>query len=106
METTEIKKTKVCVKCGRELPIESFSPNMKNKDGYRNECKECAAAYQKERYQKMKEGLIAPKYQRSSKCSKVFSNPELAKFTPRQLIEELKMRGYKGSLTYEMKIEL
>lgn len=97
METTEIKKTKVCVKCGRELPLENFSPNVKCKDGYRYECKECTAEYQRNLYKKRKEGL---------KQHKVYSNPDLAKFTPRQLIEELKSRGYKGSLTYETKIEL
>lgn len=30
------------------------------------------------------------------KLTKVFTNPDLAKFKPRELIEELKARGYKG----------
>ena len=40
------------------------------------------------------------------KLTKVFTNPDLAKFKPRELIEELKARGYKGTLTYEQVITL
>ena len=36
----------------------------------------------------------------------MFTNPDLAKFKPRELIEELKARGYKGTLTYEQVITL
>ena len=38
--------------------------------------------------------------------TRVFPNPDLAKFKPRELIEELKSRGYKGTLTYEQVITL
>ena len=34
------------------------------------------------------------------------ANPELAAFTPRQLIEELKARGYTGELKYTQTIKL
>lgn len=38
--------------------------------------------------------------------TKVYANPDLAKFKPRELIEELRARGYKGTLTYEQVITL
>jgi len=34
------------------------------------------------------------------------SNPELAKFTPRELMRELAVRGYKGELRYEQVIKI
>mgnify|MGYP003242241024 CR=1 FL=1 len=37
---------------------------------------------------------------------KIYSNPELAKFSPRELIAELKARGYTGELKYTQTISL
>lgn len=36
------KTSKVCKTCGKEKPLSEFSPYFKYKDGYTNECKECA----------------------------------------------------------------
>ena len=41
----ETKKTKRCNKCGRELPIDSFSKNNKAKDGLYCWCKACHSKY-------------------------------------------------------------
>lgn len=68
-------ETKICAKCGKELPLTAFFKHGHTKDGYRNVCKACENGSE-------------------------FYNPELAKFTPRELIEELKARGYRGRLTY------
>lgn len=43
---------------------------------------------------------------RPAKIHPVYSNPELAKFTPRQLMDELKARGYSGELHITQKIKL
>lgn len=36
------KTSKVCKTCGKEKPLSEFYPYFKYKDGYTNECKECA----------------------------------------------------------------
>lgn len=43
-----MKNTKICKKCGRELPLSEFSKHKITKDGYRNICKECCSKYMKE----------------------------------------------------------
>lgn len=47
--------TKICSKCGRELPISEFSKDKSKKDGLQAYCKECNKQYReehKEEYQK------------------------------------------------------
>lgn len=77
MENEE--KKKVCKECGRELPLSEFARHDKSKDGHMSVCKEC----------------------RRRKHSKTDSavNP-LEKFTARQLMHELKRRGYDGEISY------
>lgn len=41
------EKTKVCRKCGRELPLSEFPRSAKSKDGHINTCKTCKASYEK-----------------------------------------------------------
>ena len=48
-------ETKVCKKCGRELPIEEFYKDKRKKDGYSCWCKECFKQQQKQYYQEHKE---------------------------------------------------
>lgn len=80
-------KTKVCFKCGRELPVSEFHKNKATKDGLQSHCKECTKVYEKQRKLNhelnIKDGLIP-----------VYTNPELAKFQPRELMAELKARGF------------
>lgn len=85
METTV--QTKVCKKCGKELPTTEFYPNHKAKDGLQYYCKECIKAYNKTRM---------------TAQSKAMSMVEkgLSAYTPRELMEELKRRGYTGVLEY------
>lgn len=83
-ETTMMEKqnekplTKVCKSCGRDLPIESFQLNYKAADGRMSECTEC----------------------RRRRRKKDVKGDPLAKFTARELMNELFKRGYEGTLQY------
>lgn len=83
------ENTKVCSKCGRELPLSNFHRQSDSKDGYRYICKECMAAYYK-RHNKEK----------LEKIKQTTREELLQQLTPRDLVLELKRRGYKGQLTY------
>ena len=128
METTNDVKVKKCVKCGRVLTVDNFSKSSSAKDGLQSYCKECAARAALESQAKKKKGDVVgaktgfqptdtPKktvdtqdaIERrvlSGAAYKVYAHPELAKFSPRQLIEELRERGYRGKLTYTMEVML
>lgn len=111
METTENTiQTKKCYKCGRELPLSEFSKNSAAKDGYDYYCRSCKSIMSKEvrerrKSNKIKESGIYP--------ANFFDintvgggNPLLADFTARDLMEELRARGYRGQLEYTSKINL
>lgn len=50
-------QTKVCNKCGRELPIEQFSSCKRNPDGLQYYCKDCVAVYNAKRQEAKKQNL-------------------------------------------------
>lgn len=88
--------TTKCSKCGVILTED----NHYKGDNY---CKECRKSYQRERYNQVLNALrVVPS---DSVCGGGEDRP-LSKFTPRQLIEELRKRGYKGTLKYEYEIKL
>lgn len=89
---------KKCKKCGRVLDISNFSTNKHSKDGYSNVCRECNHKSRSEG-QKKRFGSFEPKGIYDP------DNP-LSTFTPRQLMEELRRRGYDGELTYVQVIKL
>ena len=61
------------------------------KGGLKNQCKECKAIETKERVKEKKE---------------MRETSPLSTFTPRELIEELRKRGYRGKLQYVYEITL
>lgn len=87
--------TKKCTKCGQELPVTEFFRNKAAKDGLQHYCKKC----QNEILKTSKKNKKINKLPDKEGC-----NPELAKFKPRELIEELRARGYTGTLTYTFKV--
>ena len=48
-------KTKRCTKCDRTKPLEEFSKNRSNKDGFAYWCKSCMAVYHKKYFAAHKE---------------------------------------------------
>lgn len=90
---------KLCKVCGRTLPVSEFSISRKSKDGYQNYCKEYSKEYHKKNYVSKKQVNDSAK-----KLLKMYTNPELAKFQPRELIAELRARGYSGELQYTQRI--
>lgn len=52
----ELKTTKICKDCGRELPIEMFGKNKGMRDGHINSCKDCV----RKRDRKRKETIFVP----------------------------------------------
>lgn len=98
-------ETKVCKKCGRELPISDFYTNGKAKDGLATYCKECSNVLsveyaRKRRARKKEEAKENERIAFESKY-KIYTCKELAPFTPRELMLELKARGYTGDLLYQ-----
>jgi len=84
-------ETKVCKCCGKELPIIEFAKNV---FGYTSVCKSCnthnrvmAAEKRKTQKQQAIDALNARQLR-------------LHDFEPRELMAELKRRGYEGKLTY------
>lgn len=61
-------ETKICTKCGKELPIEDFYWRDKARGRRRSECKQCHNNYVKKQYQKNKDYLNQIKS--SKKCMK------------------------------------
>lgn len=77
-----VEPTKVCKGCGRTLPLSSFHLHNKSADGHMSECIECSRRRSKKAVKK---------------DTKI--NP-MEKFTARQLMDELYLRGYRGDLRY------
>lgn len=97
---TEAPKTKTCRECGRELPLDQFS---KNRNGILHVCKDCM---------KTKRAKAAEKGQQIGRYKTPERRPSetfVSALTPlgdTALIEELKKRGYTGTLTKTLTVEL
>ena len=107
--TMEEIKTKVCRKCGQELPISEFTRKATAKDGLQCYCKKCNSKVTTEYARKRRERkkLEAKENERIEfeKKYKIYTCKELAPFTPRELMLELKARGYEGEMVFrEVKV--
>ena len=115
MKEQEVIPTKKCPKCGRELPTTMFYTNIRNKDGFQDKCKDCQREWNRE-YNKRKkeekrlaslnvEDKVETKKvivdEKECTMAKVYTNTELAKFTPREMMAELKARGFRWEYMLE-----
>ena len=87
-------ETKVCNKCGRELPIKEFFKDPRRADGYKSHCRDCINTYQRERRQKMKEQkpIIKDAPKVADETLKEITENHIENIPSRLLISELRRR--------------
>ena len=90
-------ETRVCKKCGQELPVENF---WRNGFGYSSVCTLCAREKRRETRKNRKNKKDYEKELSEAR------NLRLQDFTPRELMERLAELGYKGKLTYTKVVEI
>lgn len=93
---------KECKCCGRTLPIYSFK--LSRYGDRVSVCTECATKKMRENKEKKRIEEAIKVREQAQKDAEVKTT--LSSFTPRQLMEELARRGYKGELTYVQKIDI
>jgi hypothetical protein len=95
-------ETKVCTKCGRELPLNEFYNDKMRPDGKKSACRECTAQAQRDLRARKKDSETksiiknAPKVE--EKTIKECNDCGLDKVPARLLVAELRRRGYRGEL--------
>ena len=85
------QQTQVCRCCGKELPLSAFRVS---KLGVLKTCTTCMAEHQRVGHAKKKEREVNKRDIEDAR------NMRLSEFTPRELMCELKRRGYDGTLTF------
>lgn len=86
-------ETKICKCCGRELSLDHFK---RGRYGYVSVCLDCDKKHRAEKRQarldEQKKKVEDVRAENRQLC--------LSDFEPRELMAELKRRGYEGQLTY------
>ena len=91
---TENVKTKVCKRCGKELPLHEFARHARAADGHQVYCRECQkAAMMRTRRAKVEKDKERATY-------------GLASFETDDLINELRRRGLSGYLKQTIEISV
>jgi hypothetical protein len=93
------EQTRHCNKCGRDLPLTSFSICRSREDGYQSYCKECQKKLSRISYEKK----IEKEKQKEEQLKA--AQGALANYQPRELFAELTRRGYHGEAEYVQKIK-
>lgn len=87
------------------LPIDKFSIDRSQADGHCIYCKECKREQNKKFQERAKQRKANALQNNNLSIGEGTENP-LSAFKPRELIEELRRRGYKGKLSYTYEIAL
>lgn len=90
---------KTCKRCKRTLPLDNFGMYAQSKDGKRCYCKDCWRELVRIQHAKRKSKVDT--VEKVKDMAKVYTRTDLAHFTPRQLMEELKSRGFKWDYMLE-----
>ena len=117
MENNEQSKTKVCKKCGQELPLEYFSKNARAKDGLQIYCKDCQKALVKARRERDKENLLkhfqeeiignsGEDGRKDMWNEKAEARAYLEVLPDSEILAELRRRGYIGRLSKKIEVVL
>ena len=91
----EVVESKRCECCGKVLPLNKFL--VSNKGNVFKICRDCATAKKVASYKRNRNAKKQEEQERQT---------ELSKFTPRELIAELRLRGYSGELKFINVIKL
>ena len=105
METnfSHLKASKVCACCKIEKPLSEFGKNARLKDGHNIYCKVCQNEKNRESRERRKNTLPPPAALPAPDATSHDQQGKtpLSEYTPRELIMELKDRGYKGHLVWQ-----
>ena len=87
-------ETKICKDCGHELPIEEFRMTCHN-----TRCSVCNTCSEAKRMETRRKNRLE-RENRETEMQQDARKLRLHDFTPRELMAELKDRGYRGKLEY------
>ena len=93
-DTQEQTKTKVCKRCGRELPLHEFGRHARTADGLQVYCRECS-----------KQAMMRTRRAKVEK-DKERATYGLASFSTEDIVNELRRRGITGYLKQVIEISV
>ena len=93
-----MKNTKICKKCGRELPLSNFHKHPAMSDGRINVCKDCVSKYKKDNNNTKRKTEYMRRYRKTPMGR---ANELLRRYIK---MDEIKNRG-KGDLTTKWIVE-
>lgn len=94
MEENNETKTKVCKRCGRELPLHEFGRHARTADGLQVYCRECS-----------KQAMMRTRRAKVEK-DKERATYGLASFSTEDIVNELRRRGLTGYLKQVVEISV